>query len=54
MRGVELRPGVDYGEDVGRLEISEGEVMGGGEGNHVAFPCYGFCTEEEGGEAYGV
>ena len=49
---VELCPGVDNWEDLGGLEVGEREIVGGCEGDYIAFPCYGLGAEEDGGEAY--
>lgn len=44
---VYLGPHLDDGEDFGGGEVGEGEVVGGGEGYHVAFSCDGFGAEED-------
>lgn len=47
MRGVNVCPGVDYGDDFGGRQVGEGLVVGGGEGEDVAFADDGFGAEEE-------
>jgi len=50
VRGIDLCPDIYYREDLSGCEISESEVVGGGEGQDVASACYGSGTEEEVGE----
>lgn len=47
VRGVDLCPCFDYGHDLGGRKVGEGEVMGWGEGKHVAFSC-----DRDGAEEY--
>jgi hypothetical protein len=47
VRGIDLYPDVYYGENLSGGKIGEGEVVGGGEGQDVAFACYGGGSEEE-------
>lgn len=37
MRGIDLRPGVNHGNDLAGAQISQGEVVGGRKGEYVAF-----------------
>jgi len=40
MCGVDFGPCLDYGEDFGGSEVREREIVGGGEGEDVAFSRY--------------
>lgn len=50
MGGVDFAPHLDDREDLRGSQVGEGEVVLGGEGEDVAFPCYWFGAEEEGCE----
>jgi len=50
MGGVDCGPGFYDREDFAGGEIGEGEVVGWGEGEDVAFSCYGLGAKEGGGE----
>jgi hypothetical protein len=50
VRGVDGGPHLYDWEDFGGKEVCEGEVVGGREGQDVAFSCYRVGTEEEVGE----
>ena len=52
MRGVDLGPCLDDGEDLRRREVCEGEIVGWGKGEYVAFSFDGFGAEEEGGKIW--
>ena len=47
MCGIDLCPCLDYREYFGGCEVSESEVVGGREGDYVAFSCNGVGTEKE-------
>lgn len=47
--GVESGPGVDNGDDGGGRKVGEGQVVGGVEGNDVAFALNTPGLEKEGG-----
>ena len=53
VRGVDLCPGVDDGQDLRGGEVGQGEVVRRGEGYHVAFAGDGFRAEEAGRETCG-
>lgn len=46
MGGIDLCPRFYDGKDLSGGEICESEVVRGGEGENVAFSCYGFGAEE--------
>ena len=50
VRGVDLGPCLDDGEDLRRREVCEGEIVGRGKGEDVAFSFDGFGAKEEGRE----
>ena len=47
VRGVNGGPHFYNGEDFDGRQVCEGEVVGGREGQDVAFSCYGVGAEEE-------
>ena len=47
MRRVYARPSVNDGEDLNRLEVGQGEVVGFGEGQDVAFASDAFGPKQE-------
>jgi len=46
MGRVDACPGLDDGEDLGGVEVGEGEVVRGGEGQDVAFPRHGLGAQQ--------
>ena len=52
MEGVDFRPHLYDGEDLRGGEVCEGEVVRRGEGEDVAFSCYGGGLKEEVGEVW--
>lgn len=48
MRGVDLSPCLDYGENLLRVEVGEGDIVRGRECENVAFACDWSCAEKEG------
>jgi hypothetical protein len=52
--GIDLCPDIYYGEDLHRGKVGESEVVRRGEGEDVAFACYGGSAEEEVREVWGL
>lgn len=46
MSGIDLRPGIDHGNDLNRSQIGESEVVGGREGQDVALARHGLSLQE--------
>ena len=47
MCGVDLCPGLDDGEDFCGGEVGEGDIVGWGERENVAFSCYRLGAQED-------
>ena len=47
MGGIDLRPGLDNGKDLGGGKIRKGEVVSGREGEYIAFSCYGLGAQKD-------
>jgi len=47
MRGIDLCPGLDHGQDFSGRKIRKGEVVGGREGKDIAFSCDGLSAQED-------
>ena len=47
MGGVEICPGIEYRENFCRIQIGQGEVVEGREGDDVAFAGNGFSMKEQ-------
>ena len=47
VRRIDLGPGIDDGDDLRGRQVGQGEIMGCGEGEDVAFAGDGLCSQEQ-------